>query len=146
MGKIKKIKFNGFGFPIELKNVPTIEVRGSVEPHINYKTLAKKVVAELCSIENHSSLTGRQVFFLRQQLQMTTREFGSFMGATHAAVVKWEKRGDLSTLMNKANEILLRLKVLNYLGVKPAICLEVLNLVIEANDHNHASHPLRIAL
>lgn len=145
MSKIKNLIFNGFGFPIELRNVPTIEVRGSLEPNINYKNLAQKVIAELCSSANHSPLTGRQVFFLRQKLELTTREFGSLVDASHAAVVKWEKRGDLPTLMSKANEILLRLKVLNRLGMKPAMFLDVINLEIEAPANNSA-HPLRIAL
>lgn len=145
MSKIKNLVFNGFGFPIELRNVPTIEVRGSIEPNINYKNLARKVIAELCSSANHSPLTGRQVFFLRHELGMTTREFGDFVNATHAAVVKWEKRGDLPTLMNMANEIVLRLKVLNQLGVKPAMFLDVINLNIDVKAEE-SSQPLRIAL
>lgn len=61
--KIKKCIFNGFGFPVELHNVPAREIRGSIESIINYKSLAAKVISEICSDENTNPLTGRQVFF-----------------------------------------------------------------------------------
>jgi len=114
--------FNGFGFPIELKNVPA---REGIEPVINYKDLALKVISEICSNENDASLTGNQVRFLRNHLKMTIREFGDFTDSTHSAVAKWEKCGDDSTMMNASTEKMLRLKVLQEVGVEPAKFFEV---------------------
>lgn len=147
MAKIKVFEFNGFGFPIVLTNVPTLIVRGKSAPNINYKSLAKIVVSELCSEANHAPLSGHQVFFLRQQLQMTTRSFGQLVNSSHVAVLKWEKRGDLPALMSKANEIVLRLRVLNELKVKPAMFIDIIqNLQIDEPENYLNSQPLRIAL
>ena len=118
--KIKRYVFNGFGFPIVLKNVPAREIRGSIEPVINYKELAIKVISELCSDENDSPLTGNQVRFLRNHLGMTTRQFGTFTDSTNAAVTKWENCKDEPTKMSSATETVLRLKILGKIGVEPA--------------------------
>lgn len=123
--KIKKYVFSGFGFPIELKNVPAREIRGSIEPVINYKELALKLISELCSDENDAPLTGNQVRFLRNHLNMTTRQFGDFTDSTNAAVTKWEKCADDATMMSASTEKMLRLKVLEKVGVEPAKFLQV---------------------
>lgn len=123
--RIRKYIFNGFGFPIELKNVPAKEIRGSIEPILNYRNLALKVISEICSDENDSPLTGNQVRFLRSHLNMTTREFGEFTDSTNAAVTKWEKCGDEATMMSTSTEKILRLKVLESVGVKPAEFFQV---------------------
>jgi DNA-binding transcriptional regulator YiaG len=133
--KIKKYIFNGFGFPVELKNVPAREIRGSIEPVINYKDLALKVISEICSDENEAPLTGNQVRFLRQHLNMTTREFGAFTENTHVAVLKWEKSGDEATVMSASTEMILRLKVLESLGIAPAKFFKVFQNMRIDRDH-----------
>lgn len=123
--KIKKYIFNGFGFPVELRNVPAREIRGSIEPIINYKYLAEKVIAEICSDENKNPLTGRQVFFLRNHSEMTLREFGELLGVTHANVKKWENCEDSPTKMNKPTEKILRLEMLSSIGMSASDFKEV---------------------
>lgn len=143
--KIKKWIFNGFGFPIELKNVPAREIRGSIEPVINYKELALKVISEICSDENDAPLTGRQVFFLRNHLGMTIRKFGEFTDSTHAAVKKWENCLDNPTMMSASSEKMLRLKVLERVGVEPAEFLEVFKKM-EINRHAELRSMIQITL
>jgi DNA-binding transcriptional regulator YiaG len=134
--KIKKWVFNGFGFPIELHNVAAREVRGSLEPVINYKDLAKKVISEICSDENEAPLTGRQVFFLRSHLGMTIRDFGTFVDATHAAVKKWENNKDKATQMTAPMEKMLRLKVLEKTGIKATeFFVTFKNMKIDRDKH-----------
>jgi DNA-binding transcriptional regulator YiaG len=144
--KIKKYIFNGFGFPVELHNVPAREIRGSIEPIINYKSLAAKVISEICSDENTNPLTGRQVFFLRNHLRMTLREFGKLLEVTHPVIKQWEKCDDKSTKMSDSTEKILRLKMLESIGTKPARFMEAFqNLYIDRE--NEANHSLpRISL
>jgi DNA-binding transcriptional regulator YiaG len=143
--KIKKYMFNGFGFPVELTNVPAREVRGSIEPIINYKNLAIKVVTEICSDENSSPLTGHQVFFLRNHLGMTLREFSNLLEVTHPVVKQWEKCEDEPTKMSDSTEKILRLKMLEFIGTKPIRFMEVFqNLDIDRDLEERA--PLQIAL
>lgn len=144
--KIKKLIFNGFGFPIELHNVPAKEIRGSIEPIINYKDLALKVISEVCSDENKMPLTGRQVFFLRNHLQMTIREFGKFLEVTHPAVKKWEEAGDAATKMSDATEKILRLKVLDSIGIKPSQFVKVFKKLDIEHNKKSSKEPLQIAL
>ena len=144
--KIKKYIFNGFGFPVELNNVPTREIRGKIEPIINYKNLAVKVVSEICSDENKSPLTGKQVFFLRNHLGMTLREFGKLLEVTHPVIKQWEKCNDEPTKMSDSTEKILRLKMLESIGTKPARFMEVFQN-LDIDREREASHtPLQIAL
>ncbi|MEN0060111.1 MAG: hypothetical protein AAGB31_14830 [Bdellovibrio sp.] len=144
--KIKRYIFNGFGFPVELQNVPAKEIRGSIEPIINYKSLALKVISEICSDENKSPLTGRQVFFLRNHLGMTLREFGKLLEVTHPVIKQWEKCNDDPTKMSDATEKILRLKMLESIGTKPARFLEVFQN-LDIDREGEVSHSLlQIAL
>lgn len=144
--KIKRYIFKGFGFPVELHNVPAREIRGSIEPIINYKNLAIMVISEICSDENTNPLTGRQVFFLRNHLNMTLREFGKMLEVTHPVVKQWEKCDDHSTKMSDSTEKILRLKMLQAIGMKPTRFMEVFqNLDIDRDAEENQSL-LQIAL
>lgn len=56
---------------------------------------------------------------------MTTREFGDFTDSTNAAVTKWEKCGDDVTMMSSSTEKMLRLQILERVGVESAKFLQV---------------------
>lgn len=144
--KIKKLIFNGFGFPIELHDIPAKEIRGNIEPIINYRNLALKVISEICSAENKIPLTGRQVFFLRNHLQMTIRDFGKFLEVTHPAVKKWEDAGDAVTKMSDSTEKILRLKVLDFIGIKPSKFLEIFKKLDIEHNKKPSKEPLQISL
>lgn len=144
--KIKKYIFNGFGFPVELQNVPAKEIRGNIEPVINYKNLALRVISEICSDENENPLTGRQVFFLRNHLGMTLREFGKLLEVTHPVIKQWEKCDDNPTKMSDSTEKILRLKMLESIGTKPARFMEVFKNLDIDRDSEVLHSPLQIAL
>ncbi|MEK7355236.1 MAG: hypothetical protein AAB250_02225, partial [Bdellovibrionota bacterium] len=57
--KIKKMIYNGFGFPVVLNDVAAKMVLGNLEPVINYKTLGAEVIEALC--QKATPLTGNQV-------------------------------------------------------------------------------------
>lgn len=59
-------------------------------------------------------LTGGELRFIIDYLEMSTRNFAKLFGVTHAAVLKWENE---ESKMNPSTEVYLRLYILNYLKV-----------------------------
>ena len=108
----------GFGFKVRLWNVPMIKVRGAWTPNVNYNELAKVVLLALC--HKPARLTGAEVRFIRQQLEMTLQAFAARFCVTHVAVIKWEKAGNKPTPMAWTTEKDLRLFVLSKFVAKPA--------------------------
>ncbi|RVU40975.1 hypothetical protein EA187_19535 [Lujinxingia sediminis] len=57
-------------------------------------------------------LTGNEIRFIRQQLDLTLKAFASFCEvSSHQAVMQWESRGDEPAKMNRATEIVLRARI-----------------------------------
>ncbi len=117
--RIKKMPYNGFGFQLTLTNVPVKNIRGNLEPVVNYKDLGREVILVLVLKKN--PLTGHQLKFMRGYFEMTLREFASVFGLSHQAVMKWEERGDKFAHISPATEKMVRLDALFRLGVKPQI-------------------------
>jgi DNA-binding transcriptional regulator YiaG len=99
----------GFGFPLYFQNVPMVYVRGIWTPKVNYKKLSEMVLQML--VEKPSRLTGNELKFIRNKLQMTLKAFAERFYVTHPAVMKWEKSADHSTNMNWVTEKDIRLHV-----------------------------------
>ena len=59
-------------------------------------------------------MTGGEIRFIIDYLELSTRDFAKLLGVTHAAVLKWERE---KSKMNPGTEIYLRLYILNYLKV-----------------------------
>ena len=103
--------YEGLGFPIELENVEMLNINGEWHPKIDVRYIANEVIKKLATQEER--LTGNQVKFIRTYFSMPLREFGeTVVYATHAAVNKWEKRGDEVTDMNENTEQVLRLFII----------------------------------
>lgn len=98
--------FNGLGFPIQLKECPMKKVVGEWVIDINLNALQLLVFKEL--IHKPSSLTGREIRFMRKFMDLTTEELGKMLGVTHAAVVKWEKE---QSKMSQVQEIYIRMRL-----------------------------------
>ncbi len=110
---VEQFEYEGLGFPVLLLNVPVRSVRGLEIPDINYNTLQRNVLLELC--QNSLPLTGHEVRFIRQYFEMTYREFGNHFGVTHASVIHWEKsKNDLAKIV-PTTELCIRLYVLDAL-------------------------------
>jgi DNA-binding transcriptional regulator YiaG len=103
----------GYGFPVIIRDVPMVKVRGKWTPNINYRQLAKEVLLKLASTAGR--LSGHQVKFIRLELGMTMQQFAQRFGVTHPAVVKWEKRAAKPTGMGWSTEKDMRLLVIKML-------------------------------
>ena len=85
--------YEGLGFPIELENVEMVNINGEWHPKIDIHYIANEIIKKLPTQEDR--LTGNQVKFIRSYFSMPLREFGEIVvHESHAAVSKWEKRGD----------------------------------------------------
>ena len=93
MEKIQKQFIDyGCGFPVILKDVPMVHVRGVWTPDINYVDLHKAVLLALAY--KPSRLTGNQIKFVRHFFEFTLAQFGEYFDVSHPAVLKWEAAGD----------------------------------------------------
>lgn len=105
--------YHGFGFPVVLSNIPAKKIRGEWVPFINFVALANHVLSVLCFIQE--SLTGDQVFFIRNQIRLTGLQLAELLGVTQAAVSKWEKKKNKVAKIEPAIELCLRFIALEYL-------------------------------
>ena len=109
----KEIIYEGLGFPIILRKVPMVELRGIWTPDIDLNVLQKVV---LLALAHHPvDLTGNQIRFIRTWLGLTQSDFGKLFGVTHVAIVKWEKTGNTASKMNLSTQRDLRLYLLDQL-------------------------------
>jgi DNA-binding transcriptional regulator YiaG len=147
--KIKKMIYNGFGFPVVLNDVPAKVVRGNVEPIINYKTLGAEVIEALCQKE--TPLTGNQVKFIRQYFELSLRDFAELFGLSHPAIFKWENHNDDFAEISPATEKTLRLEALFRLGLKAKEFYQVFTNLkdlasrLQKSDADH-EEPLKLAI
>lgn len=109
----KEFIYEGLGFPIVLKNVPMIELRGVWALDLDLNVLQKAVLLALA--HHPTDLTGNQVRYIRAWLNLTQVEFGKLFGVTHPAVVKWERAGDKAAKINLTTQRDLRLLLLDKL-------------------------------
>lgn len=115
----KRFVDDGFGFPVVLRNVPMVKVRGVWTPKIDYNKLARSVLLAL--VESPVRLTGNEIRFIRLHFEMTLESFGERFDVSHPAVIKWEAAGDNLPGLKWPIEKDIRLFVLDRLGVRPAI-------------------------
>ncbi len=109
----KEIVYDGLGFPIVLRNVPVIELRGIWTPDIDLNVLQKVVLLALA--HHPTDLTGNQIRFIRIWLGLTQSKFGKLFGVTHPAIVKWEKTENKGSKMSLTTQRDLRLWLLDQL-------------------------------
>ena len=110
--KIDTIIYNGLGFPIKLVNIPMRKAYGDWILDINFGQLQIAVLLMLA--KQGTTLSGKEITFIRHYFDMSTIEFGKLLGATHVAVLKWERE---ERRMNANTEIFLRSCILNRLNV-----------------------------
>ena len=108
----------GFGFPVRLRNVPMIKIRGNWTPHIDYNLLSRTVLYALAY--KSSRLTGNEIKFIRNHFEMTFQSFAERFCVTHVAVLKWEKVKDHPTVMSWTTEKDIRLFIISKLSKNSA--------------------------
>lgn len=101
------------GFPVMLLNVPMKRVRGEWLPDIPLNEFQRVVVWMLAHMQ--VSMTGKQLRFVRHWMEKTQQDFAKMLDVSHAAVSKWEHKGQKPTGMNKPTEVLLRINMLTEL-------------------------------
>lgn len=110
--KRKTFIYEGLGFPIRLVNTPMKKVFGEWAIDINFNILQISVLNMLA--RKATPLSGAEIRFIIDYLEMSTREFAKLFGVTHAAVLKWENE---ESKMNPSTEVCVRLYLLHYLKV-----------------------------
>lgn len=112
--KIQEIyTYEGFGFPVELTNVPMVKTRGQWTPDIDYSKLQREIILALAL--KPSCLSGSEIRFVRKYFKMTLESFGSEFGVSHVAVIDWEAEADNQAKINPATEKCIRLFILDSL-------------------------------
>jgi DNA-binding transcriptional regulator YiaG len=110
--KTKTFIYEGLGFPIRLVNVPMKKMLGDWVMDVNLNSLQKAVLELLA--RKPFALSGAELRFIIDYLEMSTREFSKLFGVSHVAVLKWENE---ESKMNSSTEVYLRLYLMNYLKV-----------------------------
>lgn len=134
MKKKETFIYKGLGFPIKLVNVPMRKVFGEWIIDIDFNIL--QTVALHMLAKKPAALSGGEIRFIIDYLELSTREFAKLFGVSHAAVLKWEKE---ESKMNPSTEIYLRLYLFNYLKVTDK---EFRKLYLRINPAALAKEPL----
>ncbi len=117
-----QFEYDGLGFPIMLLNFPLVEVRGVQVPDIDYNQLQRNALLALC--QKPLPLTGNEVRFVRQYLQMTYTDFANRFGVTHASVIHWEHSKNSFAKILPTTELCIRLCILDVLCAKDKLFRE----------------------
>jgi len=133
----------GFGFPVILDEVLIKEVGGESVPMIDYQQLMREVMRALPFKQGR--LSGNETKFLRHALGMTLTQFGTILGVSHAAVVKWEKAGASPTAMSPASEKLLRLFTMSKTDTLDSGLGDVLES-FDLSESGEMEHSLQVTL
>src|ERR1700730_12235996 len=111
--KTSTFVYEGLGIPVKLINVPMKKMLGEWFIDLNMEALQRVVLEAL--IHKPFSLTGAELRYIRNYMEMSCADFGKTFGVSHVAVVKWEneKNG-----ISPALELYIRLHMMTYLRVK----------------------------
>jgi DNA-binding transcriptional regulator YiaG len=111
--KTSTFVYEGLGIPVKLINVPMKKMLGEWFIDINMETLQRVVLEAL--IHKSFSLTGAELRYIRNYMEMSCADFGKIFDVSHVAVVKWEneKNG-----VSPALELYIRLYMMTYLNAK----------------------------
>ena len=112
----QEFEYHGLGFPIILLNFPLITVRGVQVPDIDYNLLQRNALLALS--QKPLPLTGNEVRFIRQYLQMNYTDFANRFGVTHASVINWENSENSFAKILPTMELCIRLCILDILKAK----------------------------
>ena len=98
---IKNFIYDGFGFPVSLKNVKVYKVGDAWAPRIDLEKISKRVIQDLS--KEKDSFTGDEIYFIRSFLKMTKVEFGKKLSVSHVAVSNWERKRAMEVPFLKEN-------------------------------------------
>ena len=112
---MKKITYNGLGFPIILEGVKTREFRGEILPDINHRQLEDLEFKTLLWLPAHFS--GDHLSFVRGYMGLSQKGFATMLGLkTHATISGWEFKENKATGMQGTTEVVVRLLMAEFIG------------------------------
>ncbi len=112
---MKKLIYEGLGFPIVLKGVKTFQFRGETLPKINHRELEDMVFKALLRHPAHFS--GAQLAFIRGYMNLSQKNLASILGlSTHATISGWEGKKERATGMPATTEVVIRLLMADFIG------------------------------
>ncbi len=89
-----KYEYLGIGFPITLKDVEFVQIRGNWHPKINVQKVAGEAFHRFLKKAPKSPLTGNEIKFIRVYLNMSKQALGKRLNVAHTTVLRWERAGD----------------------------------------------------
>jgi len=111
---MKKIRYNGLGFSIDLRGIRTREFRGEILPDINHRELEDQVFKTLLWLPAHFS--GAHLAFVRGYMSLSQKEFATMLGLkTHATISTWENKENKATGMLGTTEVIIRLLMAEFI-------------------------------
>lgn len=111
---MKKIRYNGLGFPIDLMGVKTRKFRGEILPDINHRELEDQVFKTLLWLPAHFS--GAHLSFVRGYMGLSQKDFATILGLkTHATISGWETKRNKATGMQGTAEVVIRLLMAEFI-------------------------------
>ena len=134
--KIKNYHWYGFGFPVIFFELPAVKLQGELVPDVDFNQFAKPLIQIMCAKQN-APLSGNQVKFIRNHLQLSLRDFAKFMNVAHQSVMRWEKKAKSAARIDVNTEIVLRLKILKELNSDA----QSIDEVVEKAQHTEELKP-----
>lgn len=114
---MKKIRYAGLGFPVDLIGVKTREFRGEILPDINHRELEDQVFKILLWLPAHFS--GAHLSFVRGYMGLSQKEFATMLGLkTHTTISLWEGKENKVTGMQGTTEVIIRLIMAEFIKDK----------------------------
>ncbi len=111
---MKKIKYNGLGFPMNLTGVKTREFRGETLPDINHRELEDQVFKTLLWLPAHFS--GAHLSFVRGYMGLSQKKLATLLRLkTHATISGWERKDNRATGMPGTTEVVIRLVMAEFI-------------------------------
>lgn len=111
---MKKIIYDGLGFPITLRVVKTRDFRGEILPDVNHRELEDQVFKMLLWIPAHFS--GAHLSFVRGYMGLSQKEFATMLGLkTHSTISGWEAKDNKATGMPGTTEVIIRLLMASFI-------------------------------
>ena len=112
---MKKTRYHGLGFPIDLEGVKTRKFRGEILPDINHRELEDRVFEILLWLPAHFS--GAQLAFIRGYMGLSQKKFATILGLkTHATISGWENKENKATGMPGTTEVVIRLLMAEFIN------------------------------
>ncbi len=110
---IAEFIFEGFGFPVILRNVSVDKYDGEDFPEIDYFELTQQTVRAL--IMSSTAINGAQLQFLRKYTKKSLRDLGEELKVSHAQIKIWEDRNSEFTGLTHIQERMFKSHVLSFL-------------------------------